>query len=1228
MTREQLVERGMQPPAPELFNLTPQMQRSAELDDRLREEMIEELRRVKQSKAAVEKRFVKDKSKKGDIQKFKTLAQIADNLKKEIAESYEPNTSPEAFMAKAGKELEKGNISRQVYDVIDAMFKKNPNLLDGLRLQVRAQKDNLGMRMAIGMEKAGSFIPYERIVRLYKDTEGTYSPETIRHEISHSLEQMMNKDARLKLVDAWRNAILKAEKANQNSTKGKQFFDNLREFIDKPNQDNMDKVISSMPTQEYYQYVTPSEFWAVNAESLMEANLGSAWQKFKNAVRYMLEAIKNVLGIDNRYMVHRVFNQVINGERQTYNTLNNYIGNTLPLNSIHRNFKGDPAPPVSFDMPDDTKMEQFIYRIQDKQIDLRRVVQAVKNITDKWNAYLKEELYHGRTAKRTKDFLQTEIMPLVKAMRNNGITVKEFDTYLHNRHAEERNVQIAKINPSMPDGGSGIFTDDARAYLANLDPAKKKVLESLANRVDNIVQGTQQILVDSGLEEKKTIDTWNKTYKKYVPLMREDLDFAQEFTGLGQGYQTRGPSSKRALGSLKGVTDVFANIAAQRERAIVRAEKARVGNALYGLAILNPNPGFWLPVNPDAIKSKEALVKEFAAMGIDPNEAINLIQEPKVPYIDYTTGQPQVKYRVNPIMRNSDNVFAVRINGKERFIFFNPSDPRALRMAKAIKNLDAEQMGWALGNAAKVTRWIASVNTQYNPVFGAYNFIRDVLGAQFNLTTTAIKGKQAEVSKNVFPALSAIYKSLRATRAGESPSDTEFGKLWEEFQQEGGQTGYRDQFSKNREEKSLIEQEMSNLNRGNLRKGVNAVFNWLSDYNDAMENAVRLSAYKVALDSGLTKERAASLAKNLTVNFNRKGERAQQYGALYAFFNSSVQGTTRLLETLSGPKGKQIVAGGILLGSIQALALAMMGFEEGEPPEFVKERNLVIPFPDGTYFAIPMPLGLHVIPNFGRITTEMVLNGWRDAPKKVANMFGILLDAFNPVGNAGLSAQTIAPTALDPYIAIRENRDNFGRPIAREDRATNPTPGYTRARDTASYLSKQLSYFLNIASGGTKYQKGVISPTPDQIDYLIGQVTGGVGREIGKIEQTLTSGVTGEELPSYKIPLVGRFYGDVNAQSAQANRFYENITKMANYENEIKGRQENRENVQEFLQQHPEARLYRQANTVENEIAKLNRRKRELLEKGADKEQIKRIDEQKTRMMQQFNDRVKQAESQ
>jgi len=685
-----------------------------------------------------------------------------------------------------------------------------------------------------------------------------------------------------------------------------------------------------------------------------------------------------------------------------------------------------------------------------------------------------------------------------------------------------------------------------------------------------------------------------------------------------------GGSSKRAVGSLKEVADIFANVASQRERAIVRAEKARVGTALYGLAIQNPNPEFWLAVNPDAIKNEAALIKELQAMGLDAQDAKSIIQEPKTPYIDEKTGL--VAYRVNPLLRNSDNVFPVRIDGKDRFIFFNPNDERAMRMVSAIKNLDAEGLGLILGNAAKVTRWIASVNTQYNPVFGAYNFIRDVGGAQFNLTTTPIAGKQKEVTKHVFPALKGIYKDLRSERAGEGAAPGEWSQLWEEFQREGGSTGYRDQFSMGKDELNIIERQIEGLNHGKIRQGAKAVFDWLSDYNDALENAVRLSAYKVALDQGISKERAASIAKNLTVNFNRKGAWGQQAGALYAFFNASVQGSTRLYETLTGPQGKKIIAGGLLLGSVQAIALAMAGFDDNDPPEFVKERNIVIPLPNGKYIAIPMPLGLHIIPNIGRLTTEMVMNGGKGSAKKIGNLLGVMMDSFNPIGNSGLSMQTLAPTLLDPAAAIMENKDAFGRPIAKEDRATNPTPGYTRSRDTASFISKELSKFLNYASGGTKYQKGLVSPTADQLDYLIGQATGGVGREVLKAEQAVTSLATGEELPSYKVPLVGKFYGDVGSQASQANKFYDNITNMANHENEVKGRIKNREDVNSYYRDHPEARLYTQANTAENEITKINKEKRDAIERNSPPAVIKRIEDRKTAIMKRFNDRVSKAE--
>jgi hypothetical protein len=125
-----------------------------------------------------------------------------------------------------------------------------------------------------------------------------------------------------------------------------------------------------------------------------------------------------------------------------------------------------------------------------------------------------------------------------------------------------------------------------------------------------------------------------------------------------------------------------------------------------------------------------------------------------------------------------------------------------------------------------------------------------------------------------------------------------------------------------------------------------------------------------------------------------------------------------------------------------------------------------------------------------------------------------------------------------------------------------------------------------------------------------------------KTGQTIKAAGTGEDLPAYRVPLLGRFYGETESNAAESQRFYNNITRMADHENEIKGRQKNRENVREYFKEHPEAKLIDQANRIENDISKMNRDKRELMERNAPKEQIKRIEDRKINIMRQFNQRV------
>jgi len=918
-----------------------------------------------------------------------------------------------------------------------------------------------------------------------------------------------------------------------------------------------------------------------------------------------------------------------------------------------RNIFSQPAPLANWTAPLQTKADDVIYSLQNKQIDTKRVIEAITQSSGKidndWNAYLQEELFHGRTAKQTTDFLQTELRPLVEDMQKRNVTLPEFEEYLHNRHAEERNKQIAKVNPRMLDGGSGIDTADAQAYLAGLTPDQRRDFAALAAQVDSINQNTRDLLVNSGLESQDIVDSWEKAYSDYVPLFRDDIDFSTQGAGgmrTGQGYSVKGGASRRAMGSKKAVVDILANIAMQRERTIVRAEKNRVAMSLYGLAVQNPNTDFWLAVDPAGQKDPNRAMADLMTLGISPLDAKNIIEEPKQRYVDPNTGL--VAERINPAIRSNPMVLSTRVDGVEKYVFFNANDERSQRMASALKNLDADQLGYITANfIAPATRWFAQVNTQYNPIFGAINFIRDSKGAMFNLSTTSIAGKQKAVAAGVFSAMRGIYQGTRAERKGRPAPTGSYAQLWDEFQQVGGQTGYRDQFV-NSEDRAKALQRMldpaswasSPLGKvftanGTLkvpmevaRKTAAPLFDWLSDYNQTMENAVRLSAYKVALDNGLSKEEAASIAKNLTVNFNRKGQIATQAGAWYAFFNAAIQGTARLTETLRGPAGKKIIAGGLMIGTAQAFLLAAAGFDDDEPPDFIKERNLVIPVGIGRkYITLPMPLGFNVIPNTSRVMTEWALSGFKNTPKRIGQITSAFLEAFNPIGNSGWSVQTLAPTIVDPIAALAENKDFTGKNIAKKDRSElAPTPGYTRTKDSASWFSKQLSYYMNLATGGTDFKPGLLSPTPDQIDYLIGQATGGVGREVMKIEQSVTGAIKGEEVAPNKMPIVSRFYGDADATTNISGKFYDNLIKLNQHEAEIEGRKKRRESIGSYYQDNPEARLYEKANTAESDIKDLRKRLKELKERNASKESIAIVNTKITSKMKRLNDMVREAE--
>lgn len=882
--------------------------------------------------------------------------------------------------------------------------------------------------------------------------------------------------------------------------------------------------------------------------------------------------------------------------------------------------------------------DRFIYEAQDGRIDLKRTQEAIqqsgREIDERFDARLAETLLPGRVAYRSQTFLEREVLPLTRMLARMKVSQTELGDYLHARAAPERNAQIAKVNPEMPDGGAGsnsqgllLTTAAAQKYISDIPAGRRRQLEELAAKVDAITKGTRELLVAEGLEKAETIAAWESAYKHYVPMFREDIE-------AGGGSGVGAAASKRATGSEREAVNILANILLQREVAIGQAESNRFKVALYGLALSHPNPDFWATIRPAS--QAEQIAQDLDRMGVDPAIAeAGMRGVPTVRTVDPVTNQ--VVDRVNPMYKSLPGAMTLKVNGEVRVLLFNEKNERAMRMASALKGEDGlTNFDLASTIVGKTTRWLAAVNTQYNLAFGVVNFVRDTLGGAINLSSTALRGSSMRLLGQVPEAIGGISRALQ----GKQGSD--WSKLYMQFQADGGQTGFREMFKRSSDRAAEVERQLAILEKQGRLTPMNALRatgKLLDGINTVLENAVRLSAYKLALDRGISRPEAARLARELTVDFNRKGRLGRELGPLYAFLNASLQGTERTIRALRGPEGARIIAGGLALGVAQALWLAMAGFDDDDLQEFTKARALIIPtsFEGKKYLAIPLPLGLHVLPNTGRVLTELVIGDHRDAGKKVFDAVGEIAGAVNPLGGGNVftmdgALRTVAPTIADPLIELGFNKNFAGSQIEKESVGgdKDARPGYSRAREstlrsTTGQVYLGISKALNWLGGGSEHEAGLISPTPERVRYIAQTAGGGVLRELEKIINVSTAAARGEEVKASQIPLASRFGGSVDEDRVAQSRYFENVRRLERAENTLNAAKKAGDGdfIAQLVKERPEIALVSLGNRVQTEVAKLNKLAVSTVD---DRETLQQIDQARLARMRALNEAVRELE--
>jgi len=831
----------------------------------------------------------------------------------------------------------------------------------------------------------------------------------------------------------------------------------------------------------------------------------------------------------------------------------------------------------------DTRGSYLVRKFQDRFKRLKDYQQALGSgyvggkVPEHSDAYLAEELFHGKVRNDLDELEKGRVEPLVKQMANEGVRPEHLNLYLYAKHAPERNAHIQKINPEFREKGipgSGMSDRQASEVMRAFESrGLTPKYERAARKVWEMNNARIQMLRDSGMITEDMYQDMLREYRHYVPLKGQP-DAPATLPGRRGGFDVRSHGVKRALGRKSMAEDPLTHSIAQFEDTLIRVRKNEVGQAFLNLARENPDPRLW-EVNKAKLKGRF---------------------NPKTGEVEYVHTPPGAEKK---------KVLGVIEDGKHYYVEIK--DPL---LAKAMKNLGSEKSGVIVQGLSKLNRYLASVNTSLNPEFVLSNFSRDIQTAGINLSGERSAKLAGKVLKDTPKAMRAAYRGYRGKAA-----KGEWGRWFHEYRREGGAIGFfglKDIETRANEIQKMLDRATpgrASAAKGAARKAGKLIM----DVNAAVENAVRLSAYKNARESGMSPAQAASLSKNLTVNFNRKGEWGQVANALYLFYNAGMQGTARTVQALKNPRTRRITAG---------ITSAAFGLTEmnrriaGEDdygtnyydkiPDWEKERNIIImrPGTEGKYLKVPLPYGYNVFHVLGeQMNTAM----HRGEPIKGAVKTGrALINAFNPLGGEAGFLRMVSPTATDPALDIATNTDFAGRPIKPDQPAYGPgKPESELHWRSASRISKSVARAANKISGGNEIRPGMIDVSPEVLDHIARTVTGSAGAFLGRSLDYATDKITGEDTPAYKVPFARKFSGEPS-EWADLREFRELKDELdRTYQEMRKG----------LVDRHDPAikhklRMHGIMGGAERVLRKHYRRRNAMIEHGADPERIREVDEQ------------------
>ena len=750
------------------------------------------------------------------------------------------------------------------------------------------------------------------------------------------------------------------------------------------------------------------------------------------------------------------------------------------------------------------------------------------------------------------------------------------------------------------------FQNDALEYVKDFE--SKYDTSVLWDKINRATKETLKKTYESGMMDKDHFAKVSKMFMYYVPLRGWNEKTAEDVYEYINSERSPLNSVLKSMKGRKSVPDeVMATIGNMAESAILQGNKNLMKQSFMNMVMNHPTdvatmrkawyvydqakdewtismPEIQDNDTPEVISQKisdhEEKMKNLKEKGLTTQKSSGL----------------NIDYR---ILKNNISQHAVVVkNGGKDYIIYVNGNPRAAQAVNGLTNPDAEKNP-IFNSISRANRWLAANFTTRNPAFVMSNLSRDLI---FSMTAVWIKEDakySAKFRKNLFVAIPTVFDCIRG-----KCKNSQYDMYFKEFVKNGGETGYMHLNDVDKYKKK-VKKELSKITgeRGSAKAALDYTLERLEDFNRWAEDVSRFAVYMTSRQMGRSIVDSVNDAKEVTVNFNKKGAGYKTGGFfgitagimrnLYLFFNASAQSLSnfnrlrvknpvRFYSTLGG-----FIAAGVIMPVINDFLYNVLGGGDDNPyndlPEWVRRNNLCIYAGNGQFVTIPLPIELRAFYGLGDYAYQLSTGREKPTPTGIAKgTVSQLADLLplNPTGNEGL--KTFMPDALSPIFETYVwNKDFTGKPIAKLTPFNERDPEWKRVyKGTSGWLVDASKFFNDLTNGGgtgSDFRKGFIDFNPAKVENLLESYFGGMAKFLNQSGKTIyygaksmAEGEMDENLVARNVPIVNRFYNKVDDRNAFSgiNTEYFNLRdEMEQFKYELNGVKKNyRNNPGEYRQ--------------------------------------------------------------